>query len=77
MGRRRVIGGWVGSRSAKQQGRVHVWRTEDGGRRSLPPVTAATGLVDHPWLAADRWACSSPGTLYLAGDYFGRGGLVF
>lgn len=69
--------GWVGSRRAKERGRVHVWRTEDGGRRLLAPVTAATGLVDHPWLAADRWARSSPGTLYLAGDYFGRGGLVF
>lgn len=71
------VSGWVGSRRAKQRGRVHVWRTEDGGRHFLPPVTAATGLVDHPWLAADRWARSSPGVLYLAGDYFGRGGLVF
>jgi hypothetical protein len=37
-------------------------------------VTVATGLLDHPSLAADRWARSGPATLYVAGDYFGRGG---
>jgi hypothetical protein len=69
--------GWVGTQTAEQHGRVCVWRTGDGGRRFQAPVTVATGLVDHPWLAADRWTRSGPGTLYVAGDYFGRGGLVF
>jgi len=71
------VSGWTGSRAAEQDGRSRLWRTLDGGRRFTAPVTVATGLVDHPWLAADRWARPGPGTLYVAGDYFGRGGLVF
>jgi hypothetical protein len=69
--------GWVGSRAAEQPGRACVWRTSDGGRRFTEPVTVTTGLIDHPWLAADRQASCRPGTVYVAGDYFGHGGLVF
>jgi len=71
------VSGWAGSRAAEQRGRACLWRTADGGRSFTTPVTVATGLLDHPSLAADRWARSGPATLYVAGDYFGRGGLAF
>jgi hypothetical protein len=71
------VSGWAGSRAHVQRGRVCVWRTADGGRSFTTPVTVATGLLDHPSLAADRWARSGPATLYVAADYFGRGGLAF
>ena len=70
------VSGWAGSRAHAQRGRVCLWRTADGGRSFTTPVTVATGLVDHSSLAADRWA-RGPGTVYVAGGYFGRGGLVF
>lgn len=71
------VSGWAGSRAHVQHGRVCVWRTVDGGRSFAAPVTVATGGIDHPSLAADRWARGSPGAVYVAGDYFDRGGLVF
>ena len=71
------VSGWAGSRAAEQRGRACLWRTADGGRSFTTPVTVATGLLDHPSLAADRWARSGPATLYVAGDDFGRGGLAF
>jgi len=61
------VSGWAGSRAAEQRGRACLWRTADGGRSFTTPVTVATGLLDHPSLAADRWARSGPATLYVAG----------
>jgi hypothetical protein len=72
-----LVCGWAGRQADKQHGRVCLWRTGDGGRSFAAPVTVASGLIDHPWLAADRWAPPGRGALYIAGDYFGRGGLVF
>ena len=58
--------GLVGSELQPHAAGAYVWRTEDGGRNFLTPVTAIAGVSDHPSLAADRWATSSPGTLYVA-----------
>lgn len=71
------VSGWAGSRAHVQRSRVCLWRTVDGGRSFAAPVTVATGGIDHPSLAADRWAHGGPGAVYVAGDYFDRGGLVF
>jgi hypothetical protein len=73
----RYLSGWAGSRAHPQRGRVCLWRTVDGGRSFTAPVTIATGLIDHPSLAADRQARGGPATLYVAGGHFGHGGLVF
>ena len=54
------VSGWAGSRAAEQRGRACLWRTADGGRSFTRPVTVATGLLDHPSLAADRWAAPAP-----------------
>jgi hypothetical protein len=71
--------GWAGSQADEQHGRVCLWRTSNGGRGFTAPVIVASGLIDHPWLAVDRWAPHGEQqvTVYVAGDYFGRGGLVF
>jgi hypothetical protein len=46
--------------------RVYVWRTDDGGRSFTAPVAAMAGQFDdHPWLAADRWNGPSAGNLYV------------
>jgi hypothetical protein len=71
------VNAWTGSQAQPQRGQVRLWHTFDGGHSFTAPVTVAAGLVDHPWMAADRWARTGPGTVYVAGDYFGRGGLVF
>src|SRR5262249_60292968 len=71
------VGGGAGRRAAEARGGARLGRPADGGRSFTTPVTVATGLLDPPSLAADRWARSGPATLYIAGDYFGRGGLAF
>jgi hypothetical protein len=62
-----------------QRGGIQLWRTDDGGHSFAPPVTAATGFLDHPGLAADR-SPGAAGNLYLAASYFttsSDGRLVF
>jgi hypothetical protein len=71
------VSGWAGSHAAEQRGRACVWCTADGGRSFTAPVTVATGLIDHPSLAVDRWACTGPGTVYVAGDDADRAGPAF
>lgn len=44
---------------------VGVWRSDDGGRTSTPPVSVSgtgTGVLDHPWLATER---SSPHAVHV------------
>jgi hypothetical protein len=67
--------GWVGDRAEQAQGAVRIWRTNNGGRSFQEPVTAASGFMDHPGLAADP----TPGSkdLYLAGTFTSGDGLRF
>jgi hypothetical protein len=67
--------GWVGDRAREAQGAVQVWRTNNGGRSFQEPVTAVSGFMDHPGLAADP----TPGSkkLYLAGTFTSGDGLRF
>jgi hypothetical protein len=71
--------GMVGNRQQPQQDSVRVWRTDDGGRTFQPPVTAASGLMDHPGLAIDRSTGASAANLYIAGTFFNaaKNGLAF
>jgi hypothetical protein len=62
-----------------RRGGIRLWRTDDGGLSFAAPVTAATGFLDHPGLAAGR-SPAAPGNLYLAAAYFttpSDGRLVF
>jgi hypothetical protein len=67
--------GWVGDRAQEPQGAVRVWRTDDGGRSFDEPVTAVSGFLDHPGLAADPTFGSKD--LYLAGSFTSGDGLRF
>jgi len=71
--------GLTGRDVRQQQGYVLVWRSGDGGRTFLPPVTAVNGFLDHPSLAADPAPGSAAGHLYLAGTFYHspRNGLGF
>ena len=69
----------VAGNGQTQRGGIQLWRTDDGGRSFAPPVTAATGFLDHPGLAAGQ-SPGAAGNLYLAAAYFATprdGRLVF
>jgi hypothetical protein len=72
---RGFVCGWVGDRGREGQGAVRVWRTNNGGQSFQEPVTAVSGFMDHPGLAADP----TPGSkdLYLAGTFTSGDGLRF
>jgi hypothetical protein len=71
--------GLTGRNVRQQQGYVLVWRSADGGRTFLPPVTAVDGFLDHPSLAADPAPGAPAAHLYLAGTFYNspRNGLAF
>jgi hypothetical protein len=75
---RGFVCGWVGDRQHPEGGGALVWRSDDGGRTVVDPLTAAAGFLDHPTLSADRATGPAPSVLYLAGYLDATpGGLAF
>jgi len=66
----------VAGRGRPRRGDVLLWRTDDGGRRFHPPVTAVAGgpgLADHPSLAIGAGCGTSHACLHLAAARYGTG----